>query len=192
MNETGAESLPVGGETHTLSSVVVQLLRGVIMLLSPLADQDLTVTDEAFTSLDIPVKKVYITENEVNLLAFPAVSEAMVLFGAGYGFETLAAAHWLHRKEVFSWGDIDTHGFAIHDQLRGFFPHVVSLLMDAQTLTEHRTLWSIEERPGKGDLSRLRGEETILYEQLRRNHWGDRVRLEQEKIGFAYLSPHFS
>jgi hypothetical protein len=30
-------------------------------------------------------------------------------------------------------------------------------------------------------------EESALYDQLRRNHWGDRVRLEQEKISFDYL-----
>jgi len=39
----------------------------------------------------------------------------------------------------------------------------------------------------KGNLTLLTAEESILYDQLRRNHWGDRVRLEHEKISFDYL-----
>jgi hypothetical protein len=48
----------------------------------------------------------------------------------GYGFDNLAAALWLQQKDIYYWGDIDTHGFAILNQLRGFFPHAVSFLMD--------------------------------------------------------------
>jgi hypothetical protein len=33
----------------------------------------------------------------------------------------------------------------------------------------------------------LSAEESALYDQLRQNHWGDRIRLEQEKIGFDFL-----
>ena len=29
---------------------------------------------------------------------------------------------WLLEKEIYYWGDIDTHGFAIFNQLRGFLP----------------------------------------------------------------------
>jgi hypothetical protein len=31
----------------------------------------------------------------------------------------------------------------------------------------------------------LNAEESTLFDQLRQNHWGDRVRLEQEMIGFS-------
>jgi len=37
------------------------------------------------------------------------------------------------------------------------------------------------------DLQRLSPEQTQVYNGLRQNHWGDRLRLEQEKIGFDYL-----
>ncbi len=37
--------------------------------------------------------------------------------------EPLAEASWLKERDLFYWGDIDTHGFAILDQLRGHFPH---------------------------------------------------------------------
>lgn len=150
-------------------------------------DQDLTLTQSAFAALDPPVTTVFITENEINFLAFPPVAGAMVIFGAGYGFENLATAAWLQTKTVYYWGDIDTHGFAILNQLRRLLPCAVSFLMDQQTLLDHRQLWGIETQPETAALTRLTAEESILYDQLRQNHWGDRIRLEQERIGFDYL-----
>ncbi|NVD36291.1 Wadjet anti-phage system protein JetD domain-containing protein [Marinobacter lutaoensis] len=158
-----------------------------VRLLPVEADQDLTLTQSAFASLDLPVSKVFITENEINFLAFPEVPDSLVIFGAGYGFDNLAAAPWLHEKEIHYWGDIDTHGFAILNQLRGFLPHVVSFLMDQQTLLAHKALWGVERQPETGTLARLNAEESALYDQLRQNHWGERVRLEQERIGFDFL-----
>lgn len=150
-------------------------------------DQDITLTQTAFAALELPATTVYITENEINFLAFPPVPSAMVIFGAGYGFENIATARWLQSKRVYYWGDIDTHGFAILNQLRAVLPRAVSVLMDQQTLMDHRPLWGIEAQPETAALTRLTTEESALYDQLRQNHWGDRVRLEQERIGFDYL-----
>ncbi|MFH1155544.1 MAG: Wadjet anti-phage system protein JetD domain-containing protein [Pseudomonadota bacterium] len=152
-----------------------------------LPDQDITLTRKDFSGLDIPVSTVFITENEINFLAFPRVPGAMVIFGAGYGFENLAPASWLHEKAIRYWGDIDTHGFSILNQLRGCFPHANSFLMDRRTLLSHRALWGVEAVPETCDLDRLTPEESNLYDRLRQNHWGDRVRLEQERIGFDLL-----
>lgn len=149
-------------------------------------DQDITLTQAAFSSLDLPVTKIFITENEINFLAFPLVPEAMVIFGAGYGFDNLATSAWLQQKDIYYWGDIDTHGFAILNQLRGLFPHAMSFLMDEETLLRHRQLWGIETQPESTHLERLTHEENILYRQLLHNHWGDRIRLEQERIGFDF------
>ncbi|ABA89049.1 protein of unknown function, DUF3322 and DUF2220 domain-containing [Syntrophotalea carbinolica DSM 2380] len=164
-----------------------RVLDSNIRLLPVKAGQDITLTQEAFASFALPVSKVFITENEINFLAFPDVSDAMVIFGAGYGFDNLSAASWLHEKDIYYWGDIDTHGFAILNQLRGFLPHVVSFLMDQQTLLAHRALWGVETQPETGTLSRLLLDESALYDQLRQNHWGDRVRLEQERVGYDFL-----
>jgi len=158
-----------------------------VRLLPMVSNQDITLTQAAFASLVLPLSKVFITENEINFLAFPDVPDAMVIFGAGYGFDNLAAAPWLHQKEIHYWGDIDTHGFAILNQLRGFLPHVVSFLMDQQTLLAHKSLWGLEAQPETRPLAQLNAAESSLYDQLRQNHWGDRVRLEQERIGFDFL-----
>lgn len=169
------------------SRVRFRVLDSNVQLLPVKADQDITLTQAAFASLVLPVSKVFITENEINFLAFPDVPDAMVIFGAGYGFDNLAAAPWLYQKNIYYWGDIDTHGFAILNQFRGFFPHAVSFLMDQQTLLNHQPLWGIEVQPETGTLARLNAEESALYDQLRQNHWGERVRLEQERIRFDFL-----
>ncbi|QEP44875.1 hypothetical protein D5085_18100 [Ectothiorhodospiraceae bacterium BW-2] len=169
------------------SRVRFRLLDSNIQLLPVAAEQDITLTEATFASLALPVSKVFITENEINFLAFPDISMAMVIFGAGYGFDNLAAVPWLHEKELYYWGDLDTHGFAILNQLRGLLPHVASFLMDQQTLLAHKALWGVERQPNTGALMRLNSEESLLYDQLRQNYWGEQVRLEQERIGFDFL-----
>ncbi|MFO0207488.1 MAG: Wadjet anti-phage system protein JetD domain-containing protein, partial [Betaproteobacteria bacterium] len=108
-------------------------------------------------------------------------------FGAGYGWEPLARASWLHRCQLHYWGDIDTHGFAILDQLRGYFPGAASFLMDRATLLAHRLHWGEEPDPARHDLSRLTPEETAVYDDLRFDLHQPRLRLEQERVGFGWL-----
>lgn len=152
-----------------------------------LADADLTVTQTTFEQLNLPVRHVFITENEVNFLAFPPVPDSLVVFGAGYGFDALAAARWLHRCHVYHWGDIDTHGFAILDQLRHHLPHAQSLLMDEHTLLAHQAHWGDEPQPLLRDLPLLTAAEAEVYDGLRTHRWAPRLRLEQERIGFDWL-----
>lgn len=148
---------------------------------------DLALIDGEFARFDPGVSRVFITENEINFLAFPQAPDSLVIFGAGYGFDPLRQAGWLHDKAIYYWGDIDTHGFAILDQLRAHFPEARSLLMDRDTLMAHREYWVTETRPTDRNLSRLTPAETALYDDLRSSRLGDAVRLEQEKIGFQRL-----
>ncbi len=59
--------------------------------------------------------------------------------------------------------------------------------MDRETLLAHRRHWGTEPQPEARDLPRLTGAEAILYDDLRENRLGERVRLEQERIGFEWL-----
>jgi hypothetical protein len=164
-----------------------RLLDPCMGLLPAGCEQDIGVTRAAFVRLELPVSRVFITENEVNFLAFPALPHSMVIFGAGYGFEVLAGAQWLQQREIHYWGDIDTHGFAILDQLRAQLPHVKSLLMDRPTLLAHTAQWGEEPQPLLRDLPRLTEAERALFDELRDNRLALRVRLEQERIGFGWL-----
>ncbi|MEI6414075.1 MAG: Wadjet anti-phage system protein JetD domain-containing protein, partial [Pseudomonadota bacterium] len=148
---------------------------------------DLTLPSNEFAQLDLPIDRVFITENEINFLAFPRVPGSLVIFGAGYGFEALAEAAWLPAKTILYWGDIDTHGFAILDQLRSHCPGAQSLLMDRETLMAHRSLWGREDTPIRRDLPRLQPDEAHLYDDLRYDRLGPALRLEQERIGFSWV-----
>ena len=155
-------------------------------LLPALDGADITLDAESFARLRPTVSRVFITENEVNFLALPLVSDAMAIFGAGYGFDALAQAGWLSGCRIHYWGDIDTHGFAILDQLRSRFDHVESFLMDRSTLMAHETLWGAEPDPVTHDLPRLTQSERDLFDDLRFNRLRPRLRLEQEHVGFAW------
>jgi hypothetical protein len=144
--------------------------------------RDLTVTAEAFSTLQLPVETVVVTENLVNFLALPDRPRTLALFGAGYGFSALRDAAWLQEREVLYWGDLDTHGFQILDQLRSVHPHVASTLMDEETLSAHRDFWGREPTPSRAVLTRLNAAETALYEALGNDTHGPAVRLEQELI----------
>jgi hypothetical protein len=152
-----------------------------------LADVDLSIEAQHFAKLAIAPRYVVITENEINYLAFPHLPEGVVIFGAGYGFDALRKVPWLRSCPVWYWGDIDTHGFAILDQLRSVLPEVRSLLMDRATLLTHQTAWIQEDTPTTRDLLRLDNEESRLYDDLRDHRFGFLLRLEQERIGYAWL-----
>jgi hypothetical protein len=165
----------------------LRILDPAVVLLPGATDQDITVNQDAFGQLDPKVGRVFITENEINFLAFPNLPDSMVIFGAGYGFEMLAKAEWLNRCAIHYWGDIDTHGFAILNQLRTYFPHAESFLMGRETLMAHEQQWVSEPQPISRKLPRLSEEEQTLFNNLRENRLGHAVRLEQEKIGFGWV-----
>ncbi len=161
--------------------------------LLPEADNDFSITANDFQQFDknadfiSRIKRIFITENEINFLSFPAQQNSLVIFGSGYGFEALAKAQWLTQLTVFYWGDIDSHGFAILDQLRNRFPHVQSLLMDEACLLKHREFWGHETKPENKTLQRLTASEQSLYQALVDNQYAQHLRLEQERIDYEYL-----
>ncbi len=151
---------------------------------------DYTVTLSEFIRLNIPCDRIFITENKINGLSFPDVSQAIIIFGLGYGIESLRDISWLANKEIIYWGDIDTHGFAILSQLRSYYPQVQSILMDLLTLNTCRDMWVKESLLTRctARLPCLTSDEQELYQMLLSNQLGEYIRLEQERISYLYLS----
>jgi hypothetical protein len=131
------------------------------------------------------VSRAYVVENEITYLAFPLPEKSMVIWGRGYAVDALAPLRWLAELDVVYWGDIDTHGFAILSRLRGMFPAVQSMLMDRETLLAHRDQWVREPSPATAVLTGLTEQETALSADLAGGVYGDRVRLEQERVAFG-------
>jgi hypothetical protein len=148
---------------------------------------DVTLDSESFARLQAPIRRVFVTENEINFLAFPQVHDAIVIFGAGYGWDAISRARWLAPCALHYWGDIDTHGFAILDRLRSRIPHAASFLMDRATLYAHEASWGEEVSQVTQDLPRLTEAERALYDELRDNRIRKGLRLEQERVGFAWM-----
>lgn len=169
------------------SHIRLRVLDPRIQPLPGLDCPDLMLDAHSFSRLQLSVKRVFITENEINFLAFPQVPHAIAIFGAGYGWEALSRSLWLNACAVYYWGDIDTHGFAILHQLRTHFAHAESFLMDRATLNAHTALWGIEDKPQAIDLPKLSPDEYALYNDLRDNRIRKNLRLEQEHISFGWL-----
>lgn len=151
--------------------------------------RDLEIPVDDFARLAPQVRRVFVTENDINGLSFPDFPEALVIFGLGYGVDTLSDIHWLRSTAVWYWGDIDTHGFAILHRLRKHLPAVGSLLMDRATLEAHRSLWGKEDarRRTVSDLSNLTAPEQTLYRQLCDDSLASNLRLEQEHVRQAWV-----
>ena len=151
---------------------------------------DLTVPVSQFVSYAPSCARVFVTENKISFLTLPEVADALVVFGEGYAIERLGGVPWLERQPLHYWGDVDTHGFAILSRLRGHWPHARSFLMDRETLMSHRELWT-EEPAVRRCMSKLPGltdDEAALYDDLRGDLMGERVRLEQERIAFQAVA----
>jgi hypothetical protein len=150
---------------------------------------DISLPPEQFASLAPRWRRVFVTENRTNGLAFPDCADSAVVFGLGYGLDRLADAIWLKNMDIHYWGDIDTHGFGILNRLRATFPATRSFLMDRETLLRHQSFW-VQEPPDMrylGAPSLLTCSELELLEDLRQDRYGERVRLEQERVGYGWL-----
>lgn len=167
--------------------VRVRFLDASASPLARLKDHDFMLTADDLARLRPSVRRVFITENEINFLAFPPHPESLVILGAGYGFSALSQASWLDGCDIHYWGDIDTHGFAILSQLRARLPQARSLLMDRETLLCHRSQWVTEPSPARFESSRLTPAESSLLDDLISGKFGQQIRLEQERVAYSQL-----
>jgi hypothetical protein len=153
----------------------------------PAGITDVELCADELNRLSLNVERVFVVENEVTCLAFPAVPWSLLIFGGGYAVSRVSRLDWLRDVPLYYWGDIDTHGFAILDRLRSSFPSVRSMLMDRATLLAHETHWDSEPVPVNTDLVHLTADEAALYRDLVEDTFGMAVRLEQERISYQML-----
>jgi hypothetical protein len=148
---------------------------------------DLSLPINLFKNLDLACENIYITENKINGLSFPPRRDSIVIFGLGYGIEILKEIVWLKKKNIYYWGDIDTHGFAMLSQIRSYFPQTHSLLMNHETVMRFKHLAVIENKPFKGELSNLTQSEQRVFERLKSDYYGEGLRIEQERVSLRQI-----
>lgn len=144
--------------------------------------------DEARQLAPRAITQALIVENEITYLSVPVPAGGLVLWGKGFDVDQPASLPWLRDTDVTYWGDLDTHGFAILDRLRAWLPQARSVLMDRDTLLAHEERWGQEDRPAAAALTRLTEAEAAVYADLVSDRYGARVRLEQERIDWAWAS----
>ena len=147
---------------------------------------DITAPVEDLAGISWPVSHVFIVENLQTGLAMSDMPGAVVFMRLGYNVDVLARLPWLARARCIYWGDLDTHGFAILHRARSYIPELQSVLMNEDTLLQHKALWVDEAvQYSAAELALLTEEEQQLDRDLKQQHWGQNVRLEQERIDWT-------
>ena len=146
---------------------------------------DISAPWEQLAELDLPVGKVFIVENLQTGLAFDDLPGSVVIMQLGYRVDVLGRLPWAAKAHCVYWGDLDTHGFAILNRARSYLPGLKSVLMDEATLRSHQDLWVEEKDQHAAEtLPLLTDSEQVVYQAIKRNAWGQNVRLEQERIAW--------
>lgn len=150
---------------------------------------ELSARSDELAALALTPRKALICENEITYLSVPVPVSGVVIWGKGFEVDRVGRLAWLTGTQVDYWGDLDTHGFAILNRLRAWLPQTRSILMDRETLLAHRDRWGTEQQPTAAGLSRLTAGEHSLYDELVEDRFGDRVRLEQERVDWGWVLP---
>ncbi len=130
----------------------------------------------------IKPKHVIIVENLINFLTLPKFPNSVGLFGGGFAIHLLRDVSWLLQCDVIYWGDIDAHGFQILSDLRSFFPHIRSVMMDRQTLEDNHDYVVPANTPRSERYDCLTDSESLLAQHVIEHG----LRLEQEHIHHEY------
>jgi hypothetical protein len=148
---------------------------------------DISIPLSDFEKFELPSKHILITENKMNFLTLPLVPSAIAIWsGGGFNISYLKNAFWLLNKKIIYWGDIDEHGFQILHQLRSYYPHTKSVMMDRKTFDLFHVYTVDGSRNKSENLSLLTKDENELFQFLKSSDGNNR--LEQEKIPQLYVN----
>lgn len=138
---------------------------------------------EEIAALPIRPATAIIVENLDTGMALPEIPGAVGIMKLGNAVSGLGSITWLQAINAVYWGDIDTHGFAILDRARKALPQLRSVLMDEVTTLRYQNLWGTEPTQTTNfALEHLKAPELAIYTALKANTWGQKVRLEQERL----------
>lgn len=143
---------------------------------------DISIPISEFQQLFLPIQTVYIVENKINMLIFPAKKASIVVWGHGFGVNIMRNVEWLKTKRIYYWGDLDAQGFQILSEIRTSFKQVESFLMDRETFDKYNE----GDKGTKTNVEKelcLSQEEMEMFRSLKESN----SRLEQEKIPFEYI-----
>jgi hypothetical protein len=151
----------------------------------PASDFSMPISE--FNRLNLEGHRCSIVENLINFLTLPDLANSFAIFGSGYAVQGLKFTEWLSYCPIFYWGDLDADGFKILSQLRSYFPHVTSIMMDLKTFEAFQEFSVTVPVANLENLQHLTSEEVNLYTYLVTHQ----RRLEQERISQDYVDRVF-
>jgi hypothetical protein len=176
---TGLRAPPDRLRMRLLDPVLRRRLGGLADIEAPI---------DAIAALELGVGRVLIVENLYTGLAIEDRPDTVLFLGRGNAIEAFARIPWLIDLPIDYWGDLDTYGMAILARLRGYLPQLRSVLMDRETLLAFEPLWGTERRQHPSiELTNLTADEREVYNDLRGDALGTRIRLEQERIAWDWV-----
>ncbi|MBP2831783.1 hypothetical protein J8281_06240 [Aquimarina sp. U1-2] len=149
--------------------------------------EDISVKLSDFSRIELPIKRVLIVENLMNLLTLPKMKNTLSIFGKGFKVLSLKDVEWLKNCQIWYWGDLDAQGFEILSGFRGHYPQTKSLMMDKTTFDKYYED-DLETKSKVASLPNLTEAENQMHQMLFNNKW----RLEQEKIPMDYTLLHLN
>ena len=139
-----------------------------------------------FARFNIPVRNVIIVENRHNMTKvielIPEMKDTLVVWGCGYKATVLKDVAWLNDVNLYYWGDIDAQGYEIMANVRKYFPHMVSIMMDSEALAVHPVCVKGKNSKIKKTLELL-GDENEIYNFVKEGG----LRFEQELLPEHYV-----
>jgi hypothetical protein len=148
---------------------------------------DIEAPVDQLTCLPIRPESAIVVENLETGLALPDLEGTVGIMGLGNAVSALGRLPWMTDVGAVYWGDIDTHGFAILARARAVLPQIRSVLMDEATLLAHRPLWGQEPAQcANVPMEMLTDSERAVCNGLRVHTWGQRIRLEQERLSWDH------
>lgn len=152
---------------------------------------DISIPLSDFEKIEITTENVLITENKMNFLTLPPITSTIAIWsGGGFNISYLRNTRWLSNKNIFYWGDIDEHGFQILHQLRTYYSHAISVMMDKHTYDQFHAYAVNGSRNKSETLTLLTQEENELFKFLKNSD--NKNRLEQEKIPQKYVDNYLN
>lgn len=145
--------------------------------------RDIEAPLDQLQQLAIRPRKALMVENQETAYSLPDFEGIVALVKLGNAVSLAAQLPWMSALPVVYWGDLDSHGMAILAQARKTLGSVTSILMNEETLLGNRDRWVQEPSLNRSAaVASLTDAERRVYEGLVEGRWGERVRLEQERI----------
>lgn len=133
--------------------------------------------------------RVVFIDNLPTAVALPDLKGTIGIITPLNHIREACAIGWVGNAHCQYLGSIDLKSFAILHNLRLYLPNIESVLMDEQTLLSNQDLWTNDDLSAFDSAPvALNQSETHLYRCLIEGVYGERVRLDLERLPLALIA----